>query len=187
MAAARNLLGAQRPLAPVPYFWSGQYDLKIRAYGHLRGRDEMRIAEGSLEERKFTLIYRTGDRLFALLTRRANRGRRRSWGRSGPARDRGERRSWILCSVWRVVVAGVGRPTSEAITGGAPVPHHSRDPTGSPGDGQLVRAVDRHVVADAELLQRHGEPEVRQVAQQRGQRDLQFGAGQVWPRHWWTP
>lgn len=68
VAAARNLLGAQRPFAPVPYFWSDQYDLKIRAYGHLRGHDEMRIAEGSLEERKFTAVYRTADRLTGVLS-----------------------------------------------------------------------------------------------------------------------
>ena len=67
MAAARNLLGAQRPFAPVPYFWSDQYDMKIRAYGYLRGHDEMRITEGSLEERKFTAVYRTGDRLTGVL------------------------------------------------------------------------------------------------------------------------
>ena len=67
MAAARNLLGARRPFAPVPYFWSDQYDMKIRAYGYLRGHDEMRIAEGSLEERKFTAVYRTGDRLTGVL------------------------------------------------------------------------------------------------------------------------
>jgi NADPH-dependent 2,4-dienoyl-CoA reductase/sulfur reductase-like enzyme len=67
MAAARNLLGAQRPFAPVPYFWSDQYDMKIRAYGYLRGHDEIRIAEGSLEKPKFTAVYRTGDRLTGVL------------------------------------------------------------------------------------------------------------------------
>ena len=41
--------------------------MKIRAYGYLRGHDEMRIAEGSLEERKFTAVYRTGDRLTGVL------------------------------------------------------------------------------------------------------------------------
>ncbi|MDX2876725.1 NAD(P)/FAD-dependent oxidoreductase, partial [Streptomyces ipomoeae] len=68
MAAARNLLGARRPFAPVPYFWSDQYDMKIRAYGHLRGHDEVQIAEGSLAERKFTAVYRTGDHLTGVLT-----------------------------------------------------------------------------------------------------------------------
>ncbi|MFJ9706293.1 NAD(P)/FAD-dependent oxidoreductase [Streptomyces sp. NPDC101234] len=67
MAAARNLLGARRPFAPVPYFWSDQYDMKIRAYGHLRGHDEVRITEGSLEKRKFIAVYRTGDRLTGVL------------------------------------------------------------------------------------------------------------------------
>jgi len=67
MAAARNLLGAGRPFAPVPYFWSDQYDMKIRAYGYLRGHDEVQIAEGSLTERKFTAVYRTGDRITGVL------------------------------------------------------------------------------------------------------------------------
>lgn len=68
MAAARNLLGAQRPFAPVPYFWSDQYDMKIRAYGYLRGHDEVRIVEGSLQERKFTAVYRTGGHLTGVLS-----------------------------------------------------------------------------------------------------------------------
>ncbi|WLW50395.1 NAD(P)/FAD-dependent oxidoreductase [Streptomyces sp. YU58] len=67
MAAARNLLGAGRPFAPVPYFWSDQYDMKIRAHGYLRGHDEVHIAEGSLTERKFTAVYRSGDRLTGVL------------------------------------------------------------------------------------------------------------------------
>jgi NADPH-dependent 2,4-dienoyl-CoA reductase/sulfur reductase-like enzyme len=68
MAAARNLLGAQRPFAPVPYFWSDQYDMKIRAYGYLRGHDELRIVEGNLQERTFIAVYRTGDRLTGVLS-----------------------------------------------------------------------------------------------------------------------
>ncbi|MGW4240725.1 NAD(P)/FAD-dependent oxidoreductase [Streptomyces sp. NPDC004749] len=68
MAAARNLLGAQRPYAPVPYFWSDQYDMKIRAYGYLRGHDEVRISEGSLPERKFLAVYRTGGHLTGVLS-----------------------------------------------------------------------------------------------------------------------
>ncbi|MCP3012252.1 FAD-dependent oxidoreductase [Nocardiopsis dassonvillei] len=69
MAAARNLLrGAQgRPFAPVPYFWSDQYDMKIQAYGYLRGHDEARVVEGDLERRRFIAAYRTGDRLAGVL------------------------------------------------------------------------------------------------------------------------
>ncbi|MET8952855.1 NAD(P)/FAD-dependent oxidoreductase [Streptomyces sp. NPDC004393] len=65
MAAARNLLaaGPGRPFAPVPFFWSDQYELKIQAYGHLRGHDEIAVVEGALAERRFLAVYRTGDRV----------------------------------------------------------------------------------------------------------------------------
>ncbi|MBT0773281.1 FAD-dependent oxidoreductase [Kineosporia sp. J2-2] len=69
MAAARNLLhpDARKPFAPLPYFWSDQYDMKIQAHGYLRGHDETRIVEGSLPERRFVAAYRTGDRLTGVL------------------------------------------------------------------------------------------------------------------------
>ncbi|WP_030434400.1 NAD(P)/FAD-dependent oxidoreductase [Actinoplanes subtropicus] len=67
MAAARNLLGAARPFAPVPYFWSDQYDLKIHAYGHLRGHDTVAIVEGDLAERRFLAAYRRAGRLVGVL------------------------------------------------------------------------------------------------------------------------
>ncbi len=48
MAAARNLLRphARKPFAPVPYFRSDQYDMKIQAFGRLRGHDEVAVAAG---------------------------------------------------------------------------------------------------------------------------------------------
>lgn len=69
LAVARNVLApdAPRPFAPVPYFWSDQYDMKIQAYGYLRGHDEVRIVEGDLVERRFLAVYRTGDRLVGVL------------------------------------------------------------------------------------------------------------------------
>ncbi|MDC0771435.1 NAD(P)/FAD-dependent oxidoreductase [Streptomyces sp. HD] len=69
MAAARNLLNpeARKPFAPVPYFWSDQYDMKVQAYGYLRGHDEVAVVEGDLAERKFVAAYRTGDRLTGAL------------------------------------------------------------------------------------------------------------------------
>ncbi len=70
MAAARNLLrpDARRPFAPVPYFWSDQYDMKIQAYGYLRGHDGTAIVAGKLHERRFLVVYRTGDRLTGVLS-----------------------------------------------------------------------------------------------------------------------
>jgi NADPH-dependent 2,4-dienoyl-CoA reductase/sulfur reductase-like enzyme len=69
MAAARNLLrpDARKPFAPVPYFWSDQYDMKIQAYGFLRGHDEVAVADGDLAERRFLAVYRTGDRVSGAL------------------------------------------------------------------------------------------------------------------------
>ncbi|MGX1565425.1 NAD(P)/FAD-dependent oxidoreductase [Streptomyces sp. NPDC055506] len=70
MAAARNLLAApeaRRPFAPVPYFWSDQYDMKIQAYGYLRGHAEVAVVEGDLAERRFVAAYRTGERLTGAL------------------------------------------------------------------------------------------------------------------------
>jgi NADPH-dependent 2,4-dienoyl-CoA reductase/sulfur reductase-like enzyme len=69
MAVARNLLRpeARKPFAPVPYFWSDQYDMKIQAYGYLRGHDEVRVVDGDLGERKFVAVYRRADRLVGAL------------------------------------------------------------------------------------------------------------------------
>jgi hypothetical protein len=52
----------------VPYFWSDQYDLKIQAYGYLRGHDAIAIVDGELGERRFVAAYRTGDRLTGALS-----------------------------------------------------------------------------------------------------------------------
>ena len=69
MAAARNLLDseARKAFSPVPYFWSDQYDMKIQAYGYLRGHDEVAVVDGDLAERRFVAAYRTGDRLCGAL------------------------------------------------------------------------------------------------------------------------
>ncbi|MGP4085511.1 oxidoreductase C-terminal domain-containing protein [Streptomyces sp. KR55] len=69
MAAARNLLRpeARRPFAPVPYFWSDQYDMRVQVYGFLCGHDEVAVVDGSLEERRFLAAYRTGDRVTGVL------------------------------------------------------------------------------------------------------------------------
>ncbi|MEU1180007.1 FAD-dependent oxidoreductase [Streptomyces sp. NPDC005820] len=70
MAAARNLLAApeaRKPFAPVPYFWSDQYDMKIQAHGFLRGHDEVAVVEGDLAAGRFVAAYRTGDRVSGAL------------------------------------------------------------------------------------------------------------------------
>jgi NADPH-dependent 2,4-dienoyl-CoA reductase/sulfur reductase-like enzyme len=69
LAVARNLLGpaARRPFAPVPYFWSDQYDMKIQAYGYLRGHEEVAVVDGDLGARRFVAAYRSGDRVAGIV------------------------------------------------------------------------------------------------------------------------
>ncbi|WP_128429563.1 NAD(P)/FAD-dependent oxidoreductase [Streptomyces cyaneus] len=70
MAAARNLLAApqaRKPFAPVPYFWSDQYGMKIQAYGYLRGHDEVAVVEGELTEGRFLAAYRRGEKVTGAL------------------------------------------------------------------------------------------------------------------------
>ncbi|MBR7835981.1 FAD-dependent oxidoreductase, partial [Actinospica durhamensis] len=69
VAVARNVLNPQapKPFAPVPYFWSDQFDLRIQAHGYLRGHDAVALVEGDVGERRFVAAYRTGGCLAGVL------------------------------------------------------------------------------------------------------------------------
>ncbi|MFH9943309.1 NAD(P)/FAD-dependent oxidoreductase [Streptomyces murinus] len=69
MAAARNLLAPEqaKPFAPVPSFWSDQYDLRIQAFGHLRDHDEARVVDGDPADGSFLVAYRRGTALTGAL------------------------------------------------------------------------------------------------------------------------
>ncbi|MDJ0596933.1 MAG: FAD-dependent oxidoreductase [Pleurocapsa sp. MO_226.B13] len=49
----------------VPFFWSGQYDLKLRYVGHAEKWDKVYI-DGDLEQREFLAFYLQGDRVMAV-------------------------------------------------------------------------------------------------------------------------
>ena len=71
--AGRRLLATDgsvdlQPYAPVPWFWSDQYGLKLQLVGSTFRHDEVRIAAGSVAEERFVVLYRRGDRLVAALT-----------------------------------------------------------------------------------------------------------------------
>jgi NADPH-dependent 2,4-dienoyl-CoA reductase/sulfur reductase-like enzyme len=55
------------PFAPVPWFWSDQYDRKLQMAGRPSATDEIVIPEGSVEERRFVAMFRRGDRCTAVL------------------------------------------------------------------------------------------------------------------------
>jgi 3-phenylpropionate/trans-cinnamate dioxygenase ferredoxin reductase subunit len=68
-AAETLLAGADggQPFAPVPWFWSDQYDRKIMLAGRPAGAEEVRVVDGSLAERRFVALYRRGDQVVAAL------------------------------------------------------------------------------------------------------------------------
>ncbi|MFP6629444.1 MAG: oxidoreductase C-terminal domain-containing protein, partial [Myxococcota bacterium] len=51
------------PFTPVPFVWSDQFDLKIQATGRIHPDDEMFVAHGSLEERRFVALFGREGRL----------------------------------------------------------------------------------------------------------------------------
>lgn len=57
LAVAADLLGEQRPFAPIPYFWSDQYDARIQAYGIFPDDADVKIVHGSLDDRRFVAAY----------------------------------------------------------------------------------------------------------------------------------
>jgi 3-phenylpropionate/trans-cinnamate dioxygenase ferredoxin reductase subunit len=74
-AAARNLLRDAKkgsdnpePFAPVPYFWTDQYKVKIQVHGDpdLAGCTAT-IADGSVDEGKFVALYRKDGIVTAVL------------------------------------------------------------------------------------------------------------------------
>jgi NADPH-dependent 2,4-dienoyl-CoA reductase/sulfur reductase-like enzyme len=70
VAAARRLLADDanaEPFAPVPFVWSDQYDVKIQVVGCLRGDDEVKVVDGSLDERRFVALFGRGGRLVGAL------------------------------------------------------------------------------------------------------------------------
>ncbi|MFJ3221438.1 NAD(P)/FAD-dependent oxidoreductase [Kitasatospora sp. NPDC086801] len=57
VAAAGNLLGDATPFAPVPYFWTDQYDTRIQAYGIFPPDADLRVLSGDPSNGRFTAAY----------------------------------------------------------------------------------------------------------------------------------
>ncbi|MEV0291365.1 FAD-dependent oxidoreductase [Kribbella sp. NPDC050820] len=67
IVAARNLLGANQPYSPVPFFWSDQFDTRIQAYGHFPPAGETHITEGDPVQGKFIAHYLSAGRVTGLV------------------------------------------------------------------------------------------------------------------------
>ncbi|MFI9385870.1 NAD(P)/FAD-dependent oxidoreductase [Kutzneria sp. NPDC052558] len=57
MAAARTLLGKGEPYAPIPYFWTDQYDVKIQAYGTFPEGATPCVAAGDVGAGRFAAVH----------------------------------------------------------------------------------------------------------------------------------
>jgi NADPH-dependent 2,4-dienoyl-CoA reductase/sulfur reductase-like enzyme len=55
--AAQNLLGRGKAYAPVPYYWTDQYDLKLQAYGVFPTSAKFEVVAGDLASRRFLAYY----------------------------------------------------------------------------------------------------------------------------------
>lgn len=66
-AVARNMLGAEEAYAPVPYFWSDQYELSLQYVGFASRWDSV-VFRGDPSTRSFSAFYIVNGRLRAALS-----------------------------------------------------------------------------------------------------------------------
>ncbi|GHF93909.1 MULTISPECIES: NAD(P)/FAD-dependent oxidoreductase [Amycolatopsis] len=67
MAVAAAIMGEAKPFAPVPYFWTDQYDTKIQAYGIFPEDARVQLLDGGFDERKFIAAYVRDDTVVGVL------------------------------------------------------------------------------------------------------------------------
>ncbi|WP_189819568.1 NAD(P)/FAD-dependent oxidoreductase [Streptomyces olivaceoviridis] len=69
IAVARDLLtpATPQPAAPVPYFWTDQYEVKVQSHGYLPGHEESAVLDGDLAEGRALIGYRRGRHLTGVL------------------------------------------------------------------------------------------------------------------------
>lgn len=63
-AVAKGVAGHPEPYAPVPSFWSDQYDVTIQQYGYPVEWDDV-VVRGDLDELSFTAFYLKAGRVYA--------------------------------------------------------------------------------------------------------------------------
>ena len=67
MAVAANLLGAKQPFAPIPFFWSDQYDAKIQVFGVIDGALQTDILATTPDNGGFVAAYSRQDKVEGVL------------------------------------------------------------------------------------------------------------------------
>lgn len=66
-AVADNILGADRPYTPIPYFWTDQFDAKIQVHGTVPIGAEAEIVEGDPGTRRFVTRYSLDGRVTGIV------------------------------------------------------------------------------------------------------------------------
>ncbi|MFF9690399.1 NAD(P)/FAD-dependent oxidoreductase [Streptomyces sp. NPDC014623] len=67
IAVADNILGADRPYTPVPYFWTDQFDARIQAHGRLGPDAAVTVVDGDPADGRFTARYERDGRVTGVL------------------------------------------------------------------------------------------------------------------------
>lgn len=67
VVVAANILGAERSYAPVPYFWTDQYDAKIQVHGFLPADAAVTVVEGDFDAGRFVARYEQDGRATGVL------------------------------------------------------------------------------------------------------------------------
>ncbi|GAA0517238.1 pyridine nucleotide-disulfide oxidoreductase [Saccharopolyspora subtropica] len=66
-AVAATILGEDRPYAPVPYFWTDQFDARIQVHGRVTAAADVTVVDGDPAQRRFVALCREGGRVTAVL------------------------------------------------------------------------------------------------------------------------
>ncbi|MQB07318.1 NAD(P)/FAD-dependent oxidoreductase [Agrobacterium tumefaciens] len=66
-AVAAGILGKDTVYAPVPYFWTDQFDVKIQVFGVIGSDASVEIVEGDLSARRFVARYANNGAVSAVL------------------------------------------------------------------------------------------------------------------------
>jgi len=67
LAVARNILGADRPYAPIPSFWTDHYGVRIQVFGALGHDGALEVVDGDAEEGRFVAVSRREGRTTGVL------------------------------------------------------------------------------------------------------------------------
>jgi NADPH-dependent 2,4-dienoyl-CoA reductase/sulfur reductase-like enzyme len=72
-AVAKNILGANEPFTPIPYFWTDQYDTRVQLAGVIPRDAEVALVEGDADGDQFVQTYSVKGQVAGVLAWRAPR------------------------------------------------------------------------------------------------------------------